>query len=290
MYLESAGPEKVTIVAINCSCRPVTNPVVLESFKVSMQRYLPHFALRQFINAYLIIESEKERENLIIPDVSVVIAIRFRGIVSGSDHGENYILPSAVISGLRQGPRVVNYSAGSGNFLIVFNPGGPAAFLTEPLHELSGFSLPLNTLQVFEDAEQITERLSTANSNDERIRIVDEILISKVKKTVIDPLVLHAVQQIKSNAGHARVKELIETLNISRDAFEKRFRKTVGTSPKQFSNIVRMRSLISSARDHKTLTELAYYSGYFDQSHFIKDFKLFTGQTPSQFFKSSAFW
>ena len=130
-----------------------------------MQRYTPDIALRPYINSYLIIESEGQRENFILPDISVVIAIRFRGSVSGKENGVEYRLPGAVISGLRQGPRVVNYAAKSSNFLIVFNPGGPAAFLREPIHELSGFSLPLDALKDFGDAQDITERLSLAKSN-----------------------------------------------------------------------------------------------------------------------------
>jgi len=51
-----------------------------------------------------------------------------------------------------------------------------------------------------------------------------------------------------------------------------------------------MRKLVKVGKDEKSLTALAYDFGYFDQSHFIKDFKLFTGKTPSGFFKSARFW
>ncbi|MFZ6013396.1 MAG: helix-turn-helix domain-containing protein, partial [Bacteroidota bacterium] len=116
------------------------------------------------------------------------------------------------------------------------------------------------------------------------------ILIGKLKTQRLDPLVFHAAEKIRLGQGGIRVKELMETLPISRDAFEKKFRRIVGTSPKQFSNIIRMRTLLEKGKGNKSLTDLAYEAGYFDQSHFIKDFKLFTGQTPSQFFKSPAFW
>ena len=229
-------------------------------------------------------------ENFILPDTAIVMAIRFKGIVSAKESGVEYSLPNAVLSGLRHAPRLIKYSPKSGNVLVVFHPGGPAAFLSEPLHELSGLSVPVNTFKNFADANDLAERLSDAESNADRIRIVEEVLVSKLKRNIIDPLVLHAAQQIKSDQGTTRIKELIGALSISRDAFEKRFRQTIGTSPKQFSNITRIRSLIERAKDHKTLTELAYSYGYFDQSHFIKDFKIFTGQSPSHFFKAPRFW
>ena len=255
-----------------------------------MKSYTPSTNLQPYIKIFHIIESDRAIENFILPDTAIVMAIRFKGIVSAEENGIESSLPSAVLSGLRHTPRVIKYSAKSGNVLVVFHPGGPAAFFREPLHEVSGLSVPLDSFKNFADVNDLVERLSDAESNVDRIRIVEEVLVSKLKRNIIDPLVLHAAQQIKSDQGKTRIKELIETLSISRDAFEKRFRQIVGTSPKQYSNITRIRSLIDNAKDHKTLTELAYHYGYFDQSHFIKDFKLFTGQAPSHFFKAPRFW
>ncbi len=59
----------------------------------------------------------------------------------------------------------------------------------------------------------------------------------------------------------------------------------MGASPKQFCYIVRMNAIIGSMGD-KSLVQTAYEAGYYDQSHFTKDFKLFTGQTPLEFLKN----
>jgi AraC-like DNA-binding protein len=103
-----------------------------------------------------------------------------------------------------------------------------------------------------------------------------------------------------------RIKELADGLFISQDAFEKRFRRVIGASPKQFSYIIRMRaivhgglqeamngglkSVVNGGAKRHPLTESAFDAGYFDQPHFNKDFKLFTGQTPTDFLKSPLFW
>ena len=255
-----------------------------------MESYKPSINLQPYIKIFHIIESDGVMENFILPDTAIVMAIRFKGVVSVKENGIESRLPNAALSGLRHAPRVIKYFPKSSNVLIIFHPGGPAAFFREPLHELSDLSVPVNSFKNFADVNDLAERLSNAESNLDRIKIVEEVLVSKLKRNIIDPLVLHAAQQIKSDQGNTRIKELIEQLSISRDAFEKRFRQTIGTSPKQFSNITRIRSLIDRANDHKTLTELAYSYGYFDQSHFIKDFKLFTGQLPSHFFKAPRFW
>ena len=99
-----------------------------------------------------------------------------------------------------------------------------------------------------------------------------------------------AVEKIYQQRGLTRIKDLVQSLYISQDAFEKRFRKTTGTSPKQFSSIVRMKSIIHQQRHNETLTGLAFDGGYFDQPHFNKEFKIFTGQTPGDFFKTPPRW
>ena len=142
----------------------------------------------------------------------------------------------------------------------------------------------------FHDVDEVSGRLNDAKSSKERVSIVEQILMKQLKHRAVDSLIIHAAQKIAANSARIRIRDLIQTLNISRDAFEKRFRQTIGTTPKQFSSIVRMRKLIETGKDEKSLTELAYDFGYFDQSHFIKDFKLFTGRTPSSFFKSARFW
>ncbi len=60
----------------------------------------------------------------------------------------------------------------------------------------------------------------------------------------------------------------------------------VGKTPKQFIKIVRFQNILNtfSVANSVSLTEIAYASGYFDQAHFIKDFKSFSGYTPKDFF------
>ena len=102
-------------------------------------------------------------------------------------------------------------------------------------------------------------------------------------------MVANAVDYIYSMKGLVKIKDLANMLYISNDSFEKRFRKITGASPKQFSSIVRMKSAISQKQNNQNLTDVALNSGYFDQPHFNKDFKLFTGLTPTDFFKSPSF-
>lgn len=103
-------------------------------------------------------------------------------------------------------------------------------------------------------------------------------------------LVTAAVNSIKQADGNAKIAALAAQLYISRDAFEKRFRTAIGTSPKHFSSILRLRKAIAIYEPGKSLTDVALTAGFYDQAHFIREFRAFTGQSPKQFFNERNFW
>ncbi len=71
--------------------------------------------------------------------------------------------------------------------------------------------------------------------------------------------------------------------------FERRFKEYSGFSPKLFSRITRFQSSLDSfGNKDKSLTDIAYDCDYYDQSHFINDFKEFSGYHPSQYFSGQA--
>lgn len=250
----------------------------------------PSAALTPYIRKYLVIESAEGSANRVLPDTSLVMAFRFKGDVNYTSDGGGSKLPSAVISGLRNSARIINYSQNSGTILVIFKEAIATALLKAPAHELFNSSLPLDNLFASHDILQIEEQLAGAIGNAQRIFLVENFLLSHLIDIAPDKLVLAAVQKIDSGKGHTKIKDLVNSLYISQDAFEKRFRKATGASPKQYSSIVRMRALVGKGITNQSLSETAYAAGYFDQPHFNKDFKLFTGLTPTDFFRSPLFW
>jgi AraC-like DNA-binding protein len=255
-----------------------------------MAQFLPSPVLQPYVKTFLILESEHGMVNRILPDTAIVIAFRLRGQVSFSDNGDTQTLPQSVISGIRESSRLVDYGAGTANLLIIFKEGGAAAFFNEPLHELGSISVSLDYLIERSKVNAIEEELAVADNNNQRILIVERFLLSELKKTQRDLLVCEAIQQIMRSKGDIKIKDLLSGLPISRDPFEKRFRKITGTSPKHFSVIVRLKNLIDTYSGAVSLTDAAYSAGYYDQAHFIKDFRAFTGQAPLDFFKTPPQW
>lgn len=251
---------------------------------------MPADALKPFIKHYLVINSDQEVINRLLPDTSVVLVFRYKGNVNFTAGEIETNIPASVLTGLKKSSRLVNYSAGSAAILVIFKTAAAGSFFKVPLHELFEGSVPLDNFVSNQQVSEIEEQLSAANNNVERINLIEQFLFSQYKGAGGDQLVLAAIEKMYAAKGFYKIKELADSLYISQDAFEKRFRKATGASPKQLSSIIRLRNIIANGKKHENFNQLAYDAGYFDQSHFNNDFRLFTGQTPSDFFKSPIFW
>ncbi|MEO5563019.1 MAG: helix-turn-helix transcriptional regulator [Chitinophagaceae bacterium] len=257
---------------------------------MTFEKYTPSDILKPFIKTFMIIESDTEVVSRVLPDTSLAMAFRYKGTVSYSKDNLKTDIPVSAITGLRRSARAWEYARETANILVMFNEGGPSVFFKEPLHELFDISLSLDHFIRRDKLNEIETRLTEAKNSLQRISIIEQFMISLMIKKQPDLLIFHAIQKIKSAKGTLRIKDLASSLYISQDPFEKKFRRIVGTSPKQFSNIVRLRNLIDNYSQSNTLTDVAHRAGYFDQAHFIKDFKSFTGETPQVFFADPFNW
>jgi AraC-like DNA-binding protein len=92
------------------------------------------------------------------------------------------------------------------------------------------------------------------------------------------------VRAIRAAPGSIRIRALAARLGLSQDRLEKRVRRAVGASPKQLASILRLRRAVDAYRPGASLTRLSADAGYFDQSHFIREFRSVTGEAPQRFF------
>ena len=249
----------------------------------------PTNVLRPFIKSFMIIESDEGMVNRILPDTSIIMAFRYKGKTYSEAEGR-MPLPASAVLGLTKSTRLVNYAKETAMLLVVFNEGGLPAFSGVPLHELFGLHISLDDFIHRHKVDTVAGQLAEAQHHAQQIAIVEQFLLSELHKPRTDPLIDCAVRKIKLTNGDIRIRDLAASLSISQDAFEKRFNRAIGASPKQFAKIVRLRNVINTYPQARNLTDAALRAGYFDQSHFIKDFEAFTGKTPKDFFSDPAFW
>jgi AraC-like DNA-binding protein len=257
---------------------------------MNVQRFQPSALLAPFIREFIIIESELGTDSNILPDTSMVMSFRYKGNVQRMEGEVTETLSATVISGLRRSHRLMRYAEETSNLLVVFKEGGLTAFSAIPAHEFFDLTVSADNLFSKSTLDEILQRLSVATTDKTRIDIISAFLLQHLTAGKQDLLIDKAIQLIQQHNGLVKIKDLAVSLHISQDPFEKRFRAQVGSTPKQFASIIRLRKLIDTIPTYSSLTEAAYEAGYFDQSHFIKDFRLFTGQTPKDFFRSAQYW
>ncbi len=250
---------------------------------MSFSTYKPQERLRPFVKSFSLQESPTERVYTVLPGSSVVLGFQYRGRLSYLEKEAEQPLSVAGITGLLNNFRIFKNEANTRTALVNFTETGAAYFFKAPMHELFNGSFSLDDLIPRFEKEIVVEKLSTATNNEERIKILEAFLISRLSQKEADLLAVAAVTQIKVSNGLISISKLADDLNISQSRLEKRFRAIVGASPKKFSSIVRLQYIIKELPKTDSLTSLAYDAGYFDQAHFIKDFKAFAGQTPQQF-------
>lgn len=247
------------------------------------ERVIPVNSLKPYIKYFVVVENEKEHEYKVLPSSGLVIGFQYRGNLITIKDGNESKLTTSGITGISDSFKVFKSSAGTGTVLVYFTETGFIHFATHAANELFNLSLSLENIFEKEKVAEAEEKLALAATNKQRIKIVEQFLLSQLKDLQTDKLIVEAVKLIYKSNGSIRIKELNEKLFISQSPFEKRFRKIVGTTPKKFASIVRFNTVLRNLNETKSLTEICYEYNFFDQAHFIKDFKQFTGDTPENF-------
>ncbi len=250
---------------------------------MTFDKYIPTARLQLFVKYYAVSEQEQENEYKVFPSSGLVIGFQYKGQLATIKNNIQTSLSSAGITGITDSYKIFKNTANTGTILVYFTEIGFAHFAAHPANELFNLSLSLDDIFDKTSINQVEEKLATANTDNHRIKIVEQFLLSQLKDIETDKLIVEAVKLIYQSKGTIRIKELNEKLFISQSPFEKRFRKLVGTSAKKFASIVRFNAVIDNLSDTKTLTDICYENNFFDQAHFIKNFKQFTGNTPENF-------
>jgi AraC-like DNA-binding protein len=250
---------------------------------MKFDKHFPTEQLKPYIKYFVVSENELENEYKVFPSSGLVIGFQYKGQLATVQDNNESKLTTAGITGISDGYKVFINSADIGTILVYFNEIGFTHFASHPANELFNLSLSLDDIFDKKSITEVEERLTLADADKLRIKIVEQFLVSQLKDIQTDKLIVEAVKLIYQTNGALRIKELNEKLFISQSPFEKRFRKVVGTTPKKFASIVRFNTVLANLSETKTLTEICYENNFFDQAHFIKDFKRFTGDTPENF-------
>lgn len=255
---------------------------------MNYQTFQPASDLASVIKCYWTLEvpagadAEKQR---ILPDGCLeMIFILGDDVKRFTSETEFIIQPRAMVLGQITEPYFIQPTGYVNSFAIRFYPYGFANFVTVPLNSLANKETPLQLL--FAEGLSLAEKITSAPDTLQRISIIEEFLLDKLnEKSTIDSIVKSTIDTMLSTRGNSHISSMLKDDLSKRRQLERKFTTQIGISPKQLSKIIRLQSTLKMLlnRQSESLTDIAYESEYYDQAHFIKDFKEFTGITPKEF-------
>ena len=169
--------------------------------------------------------------------------------------------------------------------VVVFQPHTSKLFFNHPISLFRDLNISIIDTEDKELTE-LSNRIEDSMNNENCIKFIESFLLKKiiVNPSCYLPRLSEVIKSINSNPNIS-TKELADIACLSEKQFSRVFSDNVGLSPKEFSRIIRIQRALSILQNSPSISfaQLAYDCGYTDQSHMIKEFKQFSGNTPKEF-------
>ncbi len=250
----------------------------------------PPEILSSYVKCFWILESNEKPEVLtkerILPDGNIELIFHYGDVFKQYRQNHTEIQPRSFVYGQITQFIEIGPTGKTGIIAVRFYPNGSEPFLQIPISQLSDKAVCISAI-FGKEGRELEEKIMTAINNRQRIEILQNFLISRLKQYWhYDYTIAECIKRIVQLQGQVTVESLSNTFNISTRHLERKFNSTVGMSPKLLSRIVRFQNIFKLLQNKQinSLTALAYESGYCDQSHFIRDFKQFSGINPKNYF------
>lgn len=242
---------------------------------------------RLVYDVYELTTTNSENIYSTVPNGIIGISIVLDGRHEILSENEWHLSPPMSVYGLVDRPDVIKITEGFKEIAIGFNPYYLQLLLKNSMADISG-GVNKNAFNFFKKDElnKLYECLVQSKNDQEiltsiELFLMNQLVISKEDKRLEYAIDLLYKQQVST------VSQLSAAINLSTVSTRNLFYKGVGRTPKEIIKILRIHKTLQAPKHlHKNLTQLAYYSGFFDQSHFIRDFKKFFGFSPSHYFKN----
>jgi AraC-like DNA-binding protein len=194
--------------------------------------------------------------------------------------------PGSILSGPHGAFFLIDTAEQASVLGVAFMPGGAAPFLRMPAREVRDLHVSLEDIWGV-DARGLRERLIEAGP-DERFAILEGWLLQHARGDLTGhPAVTYALTEFAGVPHTRTVSEVTDRVGLSQRRFIELFDEEVGLTPKLYCRIQRFQHAIRRVHRSEDVdwADLAAMSGYYDQSHMIRDFQEFSGLNPSAYLR-----
>ena len=266
---------------------------------MTLQIHKPAFPLNEFVENLVYYHGLTALHNLdrFLPDGNTEIILDLtenpQYIYDNETLQEIQICRHAWVSGVRTKPITIPSGKGSRMLIVAFKKGRAYPFYPFPVSELSD-TVAEAGLAFGRNFHDLREQLLAARSLERMFQLVESFLLlqagEKLRGDTSTRCIEYAVSSMIHKPTARRLSQLSSEIGYSQKHFIDLFRRHVGVSPKQYLRIIRFQKAIETIENNQRVRwrDIAVESGYFDQAHFIHDFKQFSGFTPNEYMKRKA--
>lgn len=249
--------------------------------------YTPHILLQEFINCIMVVHAEMTADDPVVvcypptPQHSLFFYINDRIKVQKDGEPEFIQQPRSVVVGLQSRSVKLDIGRSHKAVRVGFHPGGMYRLLGFSMSEMINGSY--DAADVFgNEMQEVNNRLQEACSFDEIKEVIEQFLLMKVKLLKRAMPFDNAMLELLRANGNIAIEQIASLACLSLRQFERVSKERIGFSPKVFARLVRFSKAYRLRENfpQASWTSIAYECGYFDQAHFIRDFKEFAGVLP----------
>jgi AraC-like DNA-binding protein len=252
------------------------------------QKHIPKFPLVDYVDSIIFIQGNNKGTGLPKTAMSLVFNLEDsfklfidKEFINHVDYKKHWV------AGLQTKPINVESYGLSKMLVVQFKTLGAFIILNDPLHYYTNDFVTLDN--VFRrEADEIWEQLQEAKTLDEKFLIIENFLYRKLLTNKLpNKKLISTIEILFNNKMNYSISEICNQLNISRKHLNNLSKEYTGVSPKMLSSLNRLQTTLKaiSFSSSEKLTDVAYQSEYFDQAHFINDFKKFTDLKPTEYAK-----
>lgn len=246
--------------------------------------------LTPFVRCYWTLDAPNEpnpQKQRILPDGCMEMIFHYGDLYKQyMEDGSSTVQPKCFVFGQLTRPLYIQPTGKTGIFAVRFNPDGFAPFIALSPDAIENRAVTLTEL-FGKDGAQLENDILAASTTADRVKIIETFLGGRATSVgSIDRVIQSTITTMVTLNGQLSVSDISKELNVNRRQLERRFAAVIGLSPKQLSKIIRLQAALKMLMSDKleSLTNIAYEGNYYDQAHFIKDFKEFTGVSPKKFY------
>ncbi|WP_223786573.1 AraC family transcriptional regulator [Marinicella meishanensis] len=259
--------------------------------KPTYQEFRPTKALQQMVEAcwYFEPQFKQAQPDILVPEgvVDVIFNLGepyFRQAIGPGDAAGQWVAEDVLV-GQRNCLFKIIWPQQTRLFAIRLNPGHAHRCTQHPMAPLTNQTIALQQTHL----SVLSAQLRSADVKDPKalVQICQRVLPEVVGPPALThPNIQAALNLIDQHQGKIDVQKLSDALRITRRTLERQFKKLIGLTPKFYLRAKRLHYFLCSHKSQNNVLDAALQADYYDQSHFIKEFKTFTGETPQAFFAS----